>query len=353
MIELDLQLRQGDFRLLAALSAPPGVTAIFGPSGAGKSSLARAVAGLARPDRGRIALGDRVLFDSARGVNLAVRRRRIGYVFQEGRLFPHLSVGRNLRYGGRRDEARIVELLGLGPLLRRRPGRLSGGERQRVALGRALMSDPELLILDEPLAALDAPRKAEILPYLERLRDEAGVPMLYISHDVSEVARLATTLALIDGGRITRAGPVDEVLADPAAVPLLGVQEAGALLHARVTEYDAADELTTLAVSAGRLTLPGRIGTPGDLRRIRVPAQDVILALDRPGEISALNVLPARVVEVVPGRGPGVAVALASGEDRLLARVTRRSARKLDLREGMDLHAIIKASAVSPSDVGG
>ena len=211
---VDVEKRLGDFHLVARFEAAGGVTALFGPSGAGKSSIVNMVAGLVKPDRGRIALDDEVLFDSALRVNMPAHRRRIGYVFQDGRLFPHLSVGRNLDYGRwmcglPRDpaaSAHVIELLALGDLLKRRPGKLSGGERQRVAIGRALLMRPRLLLLDEPLASLDAARKNEIFPFLERLRDEFSVPMIYVSHDAAEVKRLATAVVLMEAGRVTAQG---------------------------------------------------------------------------------------------------------------------------------------------------
>ncbi|PYE80911.1 molybdenum ABC transporter ATP-binding protein [Pseudoroseicyclus aestuarii] len=353
MIEVRAQKQLGEFRLDAAFEAPAGVTALFGRSGAGKTSLANAVAGLLRPEAGRIAVDGTVLFDSARRIDLPVRHRRIGYVFQDARLFPHRTVARNLSYGGRHDAARVIEMLGLGPLLDRYPAALSGGEASRVALGRALMSDPVMLILDEPLSALDAPRKAEILPYLERLRDTVRLPILYVSHSASEVARLATTLVIMEAGRVLRVGPAEEVMADPAAVPLLGVQEAGSLITARVEAYDAEDDLTELALSAGRLLLPGRAGVPGQPLRLRIAAQDVILSLEEPSGLSALTRLPVTVTRVEEGRGPGVAVGLAAGTDRLLARLTRRSARSMGLAPGQQVWAIVKATAVAPQDVGG
>ncbi|MEO0931652.1 MAG: ATP-binding cassette domain-containing protein, partial [Pseudomonadota bacterium] len=186
MLQIDVQKRLGAFALNVSIAAPAGVTAIFGPSGSGKTSIVNAVAGLMTPDAGRIAVGEKVLFDSAARANLPVHRRRVGYVFQDARLFPHLSVEQNLRYGGDHEADHLIDLLGLGDLLARHPAGLSGGEKQRVAIGRALMCDPQILLMDEPLAALDARRKAEILPYIERLRDEVKIPILYVSHDVSE-----------------------------------------------------------------------------------------------------------------------------------------------------------------------
>ncbi len=352
MLQVAIQKRLGDFELDVSFDAPAGVTAIFGRSGSGKTSLVNAVAGLLNPDAGRIVLGDQVLFDAGSGTRRAPQQRRIGYVFQDARLFPHMSVERNLRYGGDHDAERVIEVLGLGDLLARRPAGLSGGEKQRVALGRALMSDPQILLLDEPLAALDAPRKAEILPYIERLRDTVQVPMLYVSHDVSEVARLATTLVILDAGSVVASGPVGEVLSRPAAVPLLGVRDAGAVIVTKVAGRLLDDGLTELVFSGGRIMLPGILGTLGQTVRLRIPAQDVILSRTAPKGISALNVLPVTITVLEQGRGPGVAVGLKAGDDALLARVTRRSASRMELAVGQQVFAIIKATAVGPEDVG-
>jgi len=209
MLSVDVEKRLGEFSLAVQFAAEGGVTALFGPSGAGKTTLVNMIAGLAKPDRGRIAFDDTVLFDSTARINVPAHRRRIGYVFQEGRLFPHMTVARNLDYGRRMsgvapDQAQadhIIDLLDIRPLLERRPGKLSGGERQRVAMGRALLMRPRLL-LDEPLASLDARRKAEILPYLERLRDDAKVPMVYVSHDAREVRRIASSVVWLEDGRV-------------------------------------------------------------------------------------------------------------------------------------------------------
>lgn len=346
------------FTLDVAFEAPSGVTALFGRSGVGKTSVVHAVAGLLRPDRGRIALNGEALFDSAAGRFVPPHRRRIGYVFQDGRLFPHLSVRGNLTYGrrfggdpGGAGFDGIVWLLGLEALLDRRPGRLSGGEAQRVAIGRALLAGPRLLLMDEPLSSLDEPRRAEILPYLERLRDETRVPILYVSHTLAEVARLATTVVALRQGRVVRAGRTADVLADPAAVPALGVRDAGSVMPGRIVEHHP-DGLTEIAVSAGRLLLPRVSAETGTQLRIRIAAQDVILSRDRPEGLSALNVLPATVTALHLGEGPGVAVALRAGDDALLARITRRSADALGLAPGVRCHAVMKAVAVAPEDVG-
>lgn len=346
------------FTLDAAFEAPTGVTALFGRSGSGKTTVANAVAGLIRPDRGRVAVDGRVLCDTATGAWVPPHRRRAGYVFQEGRLFPHLTVRRNLLYGrwfaGLRDGPafdHVVELLGIGHLLDRRPGALSGGEKQRVAIGRALLAEPRVLLMDEPLAALDDARKAEVLPYLERIRDETRIPVLYISHTVAEVARLATTVVVLEAGRVVRAGPTADVLADPDAVPALGVREAGSLLTGRVLAHHA-DGLTEVAVSAGSLLLPHLSAPPGATVRVRIEAQDIIVARERPTAISALNILPATVTALRRGEGPGVVVQLRSGEDRLLARITRRSADALGLAPGVECFGIAKAVSVAPADIG-
>ncbi|WP_127902598.1 molybdenum ABC transporter ATP-binding protein [Solirhodobacter olei] len=347
------------FRLDAAFEAPAGLTVLFGRSGSGKTTVVNAVAGLLRPDRGRVTVAGRALCDSATGLWLPPHRRRIGYVFQEGRLFPHMTVRQNLAYGARfaprgatgADLGPVVELLGIGHLLTRRPGALSGGEKARVAIGRALLSRPELLLMDEPLAALDQARKEEILPYLERLRDETRVPILYVSHSVAEVARLATTLVLMHEGQVERTGPAAEVLADPASAQAIGLAEAGAVIEARVVGEEA-DGLSVLQTSAGRLYLPRIDAPPGACLRIRIHASDVILSRGAPQGLSALNILPGRVEAVHLGEGPGAIVRLRSGQDVILARLTRRSVVALGLAPGTECHAIVKTVAVARGDVG-
>ena len=346
------------FALEVAFDAPQGLTVLFGHSGSGKTSVVNAVAGLLRPQQGRIVADGVVLLDTAAGTFLPPHRRRLGYVFQDARLFPHLNVRQNLCYGrwfapkGGSGLDEVVDLLGLGPLLARSPAALSGGEKQRVALGRALLSNPTMLLMDEPLAALDEARKSEILPYIERLRDQAGVPILYVSHALSEVARLATTLVVIEAGRILQAGPAADLLADPQLAPALGLREAGALLHASIAAQDA-DGLTRLDSAGGPLWLP-RLSAPiGAALRIRISAQDVILSRSRPEGLSALNILTATVMELRTGDGPGALVQLAVGEDRLLARLTRRSAEALDLQPGLAVYAILKSVAVAQTDIGG
>nr|WP_202795603.1 molybdenum ABC transporter ATP-binding protein [Rhodospirillum centenum] len=371
MLEVDVSLTQGDFTLEACFTAGQGVTALFGRSGAGKTTLVNLIAGLAWPRRGRIVLDGVPLLDTAAGVRVPPHRRRIGYVFQEARLFPHLTVRQNLLYGrlfAPRDAAReplerIVDLLGIGALLDRRPRHLSGGERQRVAIGRALLSAPRLLLLDEPLASLDAARKAEILPYLERLRDELRLPMVQVSHQIEEVARLATTLVLLDAGRVAAAGPVTALMAQPDLFPLLGRFEAGTMLRAVVEGHDGDWGLTRLATAAGPLMVPRLEAAPGTRLRVRVRARDLILATAPPQGLSARNTLAGEVVAVggesgEPGEDAGgvaggdaaagaiVDVALRAGGEPLLARVTRQAAAELGLAPGLPVWIIVKTVAV-------
>lgn len=350
-LEIRLSHRLPGFRLEVELTAPPGLTCLFGRSGSGKTTVINAVAGLLKPDRAEILLDGQPLH------HLPPHKRRIGYVFQDARLFPHLTVRGNLGYAARirrtqpRDLDRIVALLGLSALLDRRPGALSGGERQRVAIGRALLSDPRLILMDEPLAALDEARKAEILPHIETLRDELALPILYVSHSLPEVARLATTIAVIEAGHLVALGPAADLLSDPAIAPRLGLGDAGAILTARIAAHEG-DGLSRLELPAGPLWLPRVAGTPGQTLRLRIAAQDVILSLSRPEGMSALNILPARVSALHQGSGPGALVQLDLGGQHLLARVTRRSAEALALAPGQPVFAIVKSVAVARDSVG-
>lgn len=359
-LSLSLTHRFADFVLDITLEAGPGITALFGRSGAGKTTVINAVGGLLRPDTGRITVDGEVLVDTAQGVFIPPHKRRLGTVFQDARLFPHLSVAQNLVFGARYAPrgsdgpslADVVALLGLEDLLDRAPTTLSGGQKQRVALGRALLSHPRMLLMDEPLASLDGPRKQEILPFLERLRDgPLGLPILYVSHAVDEIARLADTLVLIQNGRVQAQGPLFDVMSDPAAVPLLGVREAGAVIEADVLAHGA-DGISTLRISAGEIELPGVQALIGSRVRLRVLAQDVILSLTRPEGLSSVNVLPVEIEDIHPGDGPGAAIALRAGSDRLLSRVTARAVAELGLARGLKCYAILKATTVAPGSIG-
>lgn len=356
MLSVDIRKTLGAFQLSTVFEAPEGVTVLFGRSGSGKTSVVKSIAGLLTPSAGRIALGDRTLFDRQGRIDVPAHRRRLGYVFQDSRLFPHLSVRENLCYaarvsgrGGRHPDA-VADLLGIAHLLDRRTHALSGGEGQRVAIGRALLAEPDMLLMDEPLASLDGPRKAEILPYLETLRRETGLSILYVTHNMAEVARLATHIVLIEDGKVARSGAPEDLLTDPDMVRRLGIRDAGAVLSATVASAPQ-DGLSELAVSGGRLFLPAVDAPVGATLRVRILAQDVILSTTRPEGLSALNILPVRVLAVRRGDGPGVIVQLQAGQDRLLARITRRSADVLNIREGGDFFAVMKSVAVSQTDI--
>ncbi len=355
-MSLEVSARHGfpGFALDVALAAPtPGVTALFGPSGSGKSTLLAAVAGLLRPRSGRVALDGVVLLDTAAEQDVPAERRRCGVVFQDARLLPHLSVEGNLRYGARRAPrhatgpgfVETVELLGLAALLRRRPRALSGGERQRVALGRALLSRPRLLLMDEPLAALDGPRKAEILPFLERLRDAARLPILYVTHALDEVDRLADTLVLLDGGRVQAAGPL-QALAARTDLPILsGRRDAGAVLPCAVDAHDAARGLTWLGFPGGQLVVPLRPEPTGSRLRLRLRARDVAVATAAPRGISSHNILPATVAAVDPAGAHEAFVTLRAGPTPVLARLTRDAVAQLALAPGREVFALVKSTA--------
>lgn len=350
-LSIAIRKQLGQFTLDIALETGPGVTALFGRSGSGKTSLVNLIAGLVRPDQGSIVLDGRTLVDTERSVFVPAGKRRIGYVFQEGRLFPHLSVRSNLLYGrwltprGRRwgslDE--VVDLLGIAPLMGRMPRDLSGGEKQRVAIGRALLASPDCLLMDEPLAALDRERKAEILPFIERLRDAKRLPIVYVSHSVEEVARLADTVALIDGGRVVALGPVGEVFARAEAV---GDWETGAVLEAIVRAQDEAAGVTRLDHPAGALVVPYIDVPVGKLVRIRIRARDVTLALGEPGRLSIRNRLAGQIVSIAEGPAHDVGVRLDVGGEPMLARVTRDAVRDLELVPGLAVTALVKAVAL-------
>jgi molybdate transport system ATP-binding protein len=330
----------------------PGITVLFGPSGAGKSTVIATAAGLLRPDDCRVAVDGKVLADTAAGIWLPPERRGVGLVFQDARLFPHMSVLTNLRFGMRRAPPgpvrldAIVDLLGIAPLLARKPNTLSGGERQRVAIGRALLAQPNLLLMDEPLASLDAPRKAEILPFLARLKTALRLPVLYVTHAPDEVSRLADTLVLIEAGRVLACGPLSEIAAR-ADLPFGQRDDAGAVLAGVVAGHDAARALTRLDAAGVSLVVP-LLGAPvGTALRIRVPAREVILAGRAPDAISVQNAVPGRVTRIAEEparRSVLVEVGLPGGS--LLSRVTPDAIMRLSLAPGSAVLALVKSTSI-------
>ena len=352
MLRVQLRKRRGDFSLEVDFHAPvPGITALFGRSGCGKSTLISLIAGLLSPDAGRVQIGEDMLVDTNRQFERDARHRRIGVVFQDARLFPHLSVLGNLQYGAKRlprgSDAPIgfddvIAMLGLGTLLTRRPHELSGGEKQRVALGRALLAQPRLLLLDEPLASLDLARREEVLPYFEKLRDALAIPIVYVSHQFDEVLRLATRVVLLDAGRVLADGDLAAVSRHPALREIVGPDAVGAVMSGVVEGMDEAG-LTVVRVGDAEFVVdePAALG---QRIQIQVLARDVIVAASRPSGLSVRNVVAARVVSVTPDVGRAVLVELDIGRTAtLLARITSRASQELRLSADMQVWALIKA----------
>ncbi|OHV75981.1 molybdenum ABC transporter ATP-binding protein [Rhizobium sp. LCM 4573] len=343
----------GDFSLDAGFTSERGVTALFGRSGSGKTSLVRIIAGLSKPDEGRIVLDGDVLADTEKRIFVPKHRRRFGYVFQEARLFPHLTVRQNLLYGRwfapkntpGESFGHVVDLLGIGALLDRRPGRLSGGEKQRVAIGRALLSSPRLLLMDEPLAALDDERKAEILPYLERLRDEMNIPIVYVSHSVPEVARLADRVVMMRDGRVDAIGTPSQVLSGPS-LSASDRREAGSVLSGTVERVDEHYRLATIRLSQATIKVPDAHVAPGHRVRLHIPERDVMIATARPEGLSALNTLEGRIASIEPDGEGTIRINIDCGGDIVLSRITAFSGERLGLHPGMAVFAVIKTVAL-------
>lgn len=357
MIHARFNLTYPDFTLQADVKFPArGITALFGPSGSGKTMLLRCIAGLQQAPGGILKVADQVWQDES--FFLPVHQRRLGYVFQEASLFSHLSVRANLEFGWKRIPAaqrmvqfeQVVAWLGLKPLLARsNTNSLSGGERQRVAIGRALLTSPRILLMDEPLSALDAASKQEILPYLERLHSELDIPVLYVSHDLDEVARLADHLLLLDRGRIIASGTLSETLAR-LDLPTAHLDDASAVIVATVALHDEHYHLTRLDFSGGNLWV-SKIDSPvGSPVRARVLARDVSLATAAPQGSSISNILAARIVEIQDQGPDRVNLRLTVGaQQQLLSRITRRSCDQLSLAVGMDIYAQVKSAALLAS----
>lgn len=355
VLSLEVSKSYPGFTLEATLETSPGITGLFGPSGGGKTTLIDMVAGIRTPDSGHILLDGEALFDKNAGINLAPEKRRIGYVFQDGLLFPHMDVRRNLLYGAHGSSGAgfgdICALLGLEKLLDRYPATLSGGEKQRTAIGRALLSNPRILLMDEPLSNLDPARREAFFPYLERVRDELRLPIIYVSHQMDEIVRLADRAALISDGRIRAAGPVEELFRDPEMKPYLGYFDAGVVLRATagVPEHG----LTPLAVAGGRFLVNQPLLASGERLRLRILARDVAIARHRPEDISVLNVLECRIAHMDDLGNGETDVDLVLTEldspapDRITARITAWSVERLGLKNDDRVFALIKAVAIT------
>jgi len=352
MLRVSVLKRRDGFTLRAGFEAPtPGVVALFGRSGCGKTTLVNLISGLLPPDEGCVRLDDTVLTDTRSGIAIPVERRRIGYVFQDPRLFPHFSVLGNLRYGQKRAVAahhsitfdEVVALLGLAGLLDRRPHQLSGGERQRVALGRALLSQPRLLLLDEPLASLDVARREEVLPYLEALRDRLSIPMVYVSHQFDEVLRLATHVVLMESGNVLTQGTLGEVSLRPELRAIVGPDSVGAVLDGVITKIDPARGMADLQLGQGTLYVSLRGVAAGSRVRVQLLARDIILATEAPRGLSVQNTLQGVVVDVSDDEHEAVLVKVDIGGAIVLARITQNALEALRLRTGASVWVLVKA----------
>ncbi|SIS68982.1 molybdenum ABC transporter ATP-binding protein [Insolitispirillum peregrinum] len=361
MLTVDVTRTQGSFQIECAFSsAAAGITALFGPSGSGKTSVINMVAGLTVPDGGKIMIHGRPVVDISAGVVLPMERRRIGYVFQDGRLFPHLTVMGNLRYGmGLTPAAErsipldaVIELLGIRHLLDRRPAKLSGGEKQRVAIGRALLTSPHLLLMDEPLAALDSNRKDEVLPFIARLPREFDIPILYVTHSMDEILRLADLLVLMEQGRSAAVGTVEDLLNRPDLRHLTGRHEPGAVLQGTVVAHEERYTLSRLMTRAGPLLVPRLDLAEGTAVRVRVLARDVSLAAERPIGLSVQNVYRGTISSLVDAEGPYVDVHLDCQGAPMMSRVTRRAVAELGIEQGRTVYAMVKGVSIARGAVG-
>jgi len=352
MLKVRVVKKRDGFTLDATFEAPtPGVVALFGRSGCGKTTTINIMSGLLEADEARVEVDGHVLADTAAGISVPPEQRRIGYVFQDGRLFPHMSVLGNLRYGLKRTRApkqtigleQIVALLGLENLLRRQPFQLSGGERQRVSLGRALLSQPGMLLLDEPLAALDTARREEVLPYLERLRDNLSIPMVYVSHQFDEVLQLATHVVLMDAGRVVAQGSLSEISLVPQLRAIVGPDSVGAVVDGVVTGVDASCGMAELRVGTGSLNVSVSGVIAGEHVRVQLLARDIILAVEAPRGLSVRNELRGVVAAVVKDEDEAMLVTVDVGGAQVLSRVTRNAVGSLGLQAGVAVWVLVKA----------
>lgn len=360
MIYVNVALKLGRFGLDVAFENDAGITALFGRSGSGKSMTINLIAGLARPDRGRIVLDDTTLVDTERGIFLPSYRRRVGLVFQDAQLFPHLSVKQNLLFGRwfapETDRgiafSRVVETLGIGHLLRRKPALLSGGEKQRVAIGRALLSAPRILLMDEPLASLDTERKLEILPLIEHLRDEFGMPIVYVSHAVEEVARLASSVVVMDEGHVVAAGPVEDVLGTALGIAGGSRFDRSSVITGRLAGVDERYGLTEIAHPAGAIWLAGRAKPEGRVVRVVIRATDVTLSTAKADHLSVRTELQGNVAAIETSDGALASVRIdLKGHGKLLALATRKAIDEMGVKLGDPIYALVKTVALDERSI--
>ena len=360
MLSVNITQAFGSFRLETQFEVEEGsITAIFGKSGAGKTSTINAIAGLTRPDVGVIQIGNTTLFDQNLRINLPIYKRQIGYVFQDDRLFPHMTVRNNLIYGTpkNRDVANslnltdITGLLELAPLLERRPRTLSGGEKQRVAIGRALLSNPKLLLMDEPLASIDVQHRFEILPFIQRVREKTGITIIYVTHALEEVIFIADQIILLSEGQVTAQGTVEEIMSRLDLHPMTSRFDAGAVISATYSGYDREFDLGELSFDGGTLRIAGLNAEMGIHLRAHIRARDVSLMLDKPKDTSVLNVFKGELIEIRHEEGPQLDLLINIGTP-LIARITRKSLNDLNLDIGSKVYAMIKAVAIDRRTLG-
>jgi len=354
VLSVAVKKRRARFTLDAQFDLPtPGVVTLFGRSGCGKSTLVNIIAGLLDADQGRVALDEDVLLDTGLGIDVPPEGRRIGYVFQDARLFPHLSVAANLQYGAKRARAQryvsfddVAALLDLGLLMDRRVHRLSGGERQRVAIGRALLSQPRLLLLDEPLASLDTARREEVLPYLETLRDQLAIPMVYVSHNFDEILRLATHIVLLESGQTIAQGGVGEMSLNPQVRAIIGADAVGAIIDGTALGVDSSSGLTRVQVGTGELMVQAAHVAIGAKLRVQLLARDLIVATQSPQYLSVRNSLAGTVTTVANDDANSDLIGIDIGGTEIMARVTKAATRELSITPGLRVWALVKAASL-------
>ena len=360
MLSVNITKAFGSFRLETQFEVEEGsITAIFGKSGAGKTSTINAIAGLTRPDVGVIQIGNTTLFDQNLKINLPIYKRQIGYVFQDDRLFPHMTVRNNLIYGTPKNQdvanslnlTDITGLLELAPLLERRPKTLSGGEKQRVAIGRALLSNPKLLLMDEPLASIDVQHRFEILPFIQRVREKTGITIIYVTHALEEVIFIADQIILLSEGQVTAQGTVEEIMSRLDLHPMTSRFDAGAVISATYSGYDREFDLGELSFDGGTLRIAGLNAEIGIHLRAHIRARDVSLMLDKPKDTSVLNVFKGELIEIRHEEGPQLDLLINIGTP-LIARITRKSLNDLNLDIGSKVYAMIKAVAIDRRTLG-
>jgi len=354
-LSVDLQNSLGEFSLNANFYCDEGITALFGKSGAGKTSIVQLIAGLIEPDEGKIVIDDEIVFDKEKHINLPTEDRRVGYVFQESRLFPHMTVRKNLNFGMRRRHHAgydtlpfddVVTILGISNLLERGTYSLSGGERQRVALGRALLSGPRLLLMDEPLAALDIERRWEIIPFIENIHHQFNIPVIYVTHSVDEILQLADNMVLLNEGRVMAAGSIESIMNRPDLAAVSGMGDPSSVIQGNIKSIDNENGLAMIAFDSGTFCVPSKHLKVNARVRVRIRARDVSIALKKPEDISVLNIFPGVVQHISNNQETQVDLSVKIGGEVIWAQITRKSLNDLQIKPGSSIFVMVKAVAI-------